>query len=166
MNGPAQLPLRDIHLPGSVSWWPPAPGWWLLAGAVLATAAFSLYWRRRRKRLRLSAINLAREELTWIREQFVIHEDPVASVRRLSALLRRLSISLFPREQTAGLIGGSWLEFLDRPMASRVFSEGHGRLIVEAPYRAGVKKEEVETLLSVCDEWIAAIAVNRKDSPR
>ena len=165
MNGSAQLPLRDIHLPAPVSWWPPAPGWWLLFGAVLAMSIFFLYWRRRRKRIRLSAINLAREELAWIREQFVTHEDPVESVRRLSALLRRLSISLFPREETAGLTGKAWLEFLDRPMAAKVFSGGKGRLVVEAPYRPGVEKEEVETLLSICHEWIGAVSEYRKEKP-
>jgi len=31
----SQLPLRDIHLPGPVGWWPPAIGWWLVAALVL-----------------------------------------------------------------------------------------------------------------------------------
>ncbi len=37
----SQLPLRDIHLPGSIGWWPPAPGWWLLAGLLLAALVFA-----------------------------------------------------------------------------------------------------------------------------
>ena len=26
---PQQIPLRDLHLPDAISWWPLAPGWWL-----------------------------------------------------------------------------------------------------------------------------------------
>jgi|GEM_PF-491197 len=36
MNNPALEQLRDIHLPQAVHWWPPAPGWWLVAALVLA----------------------------------------------------------------------------------------------------------------------------------
>ncbi len=25
---PSELPLRDLHLPDAVGWWPLAPGWW------------------------------------------------------------------------------------------------------------------------------------------
>ena len=164
MNDPAQLPLRDIHLPEAVSWWPPAPGWWVLLGVILAALAAWLFWRRRREQQRLSAINLARQELTWIQEQFVTHEDPEESVRRLSILLRRLSISLYPREQTAGLTGRAWLEFLDKPMAGKDFTRGGGRLVVEAPYRPGVKYEDVETLLSLCREWIDAVSKQRREA--
>ena len=48
----SQLPLRDIHLPGSVGWWPPAIGWWLLAALVLVGVALSAlpYYRGRHKR--------------------------------------------------------------------------------------------------------------------
>ena len=47
--GPA---LRDIHLPGDPSWWPPAPGWWMLA--LLLVAAHLVLVRRRERYLDLS----------------------------------------------------------------------------------------------------------------
>ena len=47
--------LRDIHQPGMIETWPPAPGWWILAGlALLALIALVtwlfLHWRRNRYR--------------------------------------------------------------------------------------------------------------------
>src|SRR5579875_60598 len=51
MNGPL---LRDIHLPPA-SWWPPAPGWWCVAGIVVLGClilVLSIGWRRRRSPLR------------------------------------------------------------------------------------------------------------------
>ena len=43
---PAEIPLRDIHLPEPISWWPLAPGWWILVGGLLALAILGfLAWR-------------------------------------------------------------------------------------------------------------------------
>ena len=43
--------LRDIHLPQSGGFWPPAPGWWLLIAIAIALGilAFVLIRRKRRK---------------------------------------------------------------------------------------------------------------------
>ncbi|MDD9890866.1 MAG: DUF4381 domain-containing protein, partial [Gammaproteobacteria bacterium] len=32
--------LADIHLPGEISYWPPAPGWWVLAALLLLGGYF------------------------------------------------------------------------------------------------------------------------------
>lgn len=51
MNNPALEQLRDIHLPQAVHWWPPAPGWWLVAAMVLAlTIWLSRYLQARYRR--------------------------------------------------------------------------------------------------------------------
>ena len=37
---PTELPLRDLHLPNPVGWWPLAPGWWFLIALALALMAW------------------------------------------------------------------------------------------------------------------------------
>ena len=40
--------LRDIHLPEAVSWWPLAPGWWVLGALLVAGLAYTghFLWQR------------------------------------------------------------------------------------------------------------------------
>ena len=69
MDDPADLShLADIAMPLPVPWWPPAPGWWILAAAflaalaILATMAVRRYRRnayRRAALAELAAINVA-----------------------------------------------------------------------------------------------------------
>ena len=51
MSNPALEQLRDIHLPEAVHWWPPAPGWWIVAALLLAlTIWLSRYLQARYRR--------------------------------------------------------------------------------------------------------------------
>ena len=49
MSDPGNLQnLNDIVLPVPAHWWPPAPGWYVLAGLLLAVLALlALRWLRR-----------------------------------------------------------------------------------------------------------------------
>lgn len=132
---PEQIPLRDLHLPEAIGWWPPAPGWWLLAGVLLAALAWVLVraWRRwRRERAR----RLALRELARLRREHRARPDPVALGARLSVLLRRTMLAYGARGEVAGLTGERWLEWLDRGLEDRPFSAGPGRSLAELPYRA------------------------------
>ena len=44
-----QIPLRDLHLPEAISWWPLAPGWWVVIGLtmVLIGVILQRYLERR-----------------------------------------------------------------------------------------------------------------------
>lgn len=116
---PADLSnLHDIVLPMPISYWPPAPGWWMLALALLAVvliliARFVAHYRRnayRRAALReLDAIGPA--------------VDSTSAVR-ISAVLKRTALVAFPREEVAGLTGPAWLAFLDRTGRTEAFSSG------------------------------------------
>ena len=55
MNPDLLSQLRDIHAAAPVSWWPPAPGWWVLALLVLVL----LVWAGRRMLARFRVYRLS-----------------------------------------------------------------------------------------------------------
>lgn len=140
---PEQIPLRDLHLPDPVGWWPLAPGWWLLIALLLAGVAYGLLaaWRAHRRNAprRLALAELARLQATWQADR-----DAVALGTRLSPLLRRAMLAYSPRAEVAGLTGPAWLEWLDRGLEDRPFSEGPGRCLEELPYRRPAELYDVD----------------------
>lgn len=155
---PTNLPLRDIHLPAPVSWWPPAPGWWaLLVLVVLVLAALGVwrYVRTRRARLDIRAAGLI--ELHKLRDTYNHDGDGHRLARDLSVLLRRLSLNAYPDAQVAGLINNDWLTFLDRHAGDDTpFSTGAGHALLDAPFRAA-SDFDADKLLAVCEHWVDAL---------
>ncbi len=156
MNSPIpQLPLRDIHLPEPIGWWPPAPGWWILAALLIAgTILVVAYTRYQRQRNRIRRVSL--KAIDEIQETFHVHGDRTRLIRELSILLRRVCISQYPRTEAASLTGVEWMSFLDRSRDGKSFSEGNGLVLMTEPYR---KNPEIDAnaLLSCCRSWIAAL---------
>lgn len=152
-----ELPLRDIHLPDQISWWPPAPGWWLLLlslGAVIAL----LLLKRSRHNPSVSIRAASLQELETIARKYQRHANEQRLMRETSALLRRICLSLYPREQVASLTGEAWLAFLDRTLPGEQFSHGAGRILVDGPYRPEVQLDG-EALLALCHKWIEHLPV-------
>ena len=102
--------LRDIHLPVSEGWWPPAPGWWLLAAAgllclVLAARGWQR-WQRRNRRWQA-----VQRELAALRAQTQLRNSP-AWFSQLNALLKRAARDIYPLQPVAALSGDDWVAFL------------------------------------------------------
>jgi hypothetical protein len=131
---PEQIPLRDLHLPEVISWWPLAPGWWVVIGIALIGIGYLLRaWLR--ARARGAARRYALRQLDTIVQQYDEHKDPVVFGANLSELLRRTMLAYAPRHDVAGLTGDEWLHWLDQGLAQPVFGSGPGRQILELPYR-------------------------------
>ena len=148
-----KLPLRDIHLPEAISWWPPALGWWLLAILIplLLTLIFWLYKRITRK----TAIKAAKKLLLQIKLD--AHRDNHEKLIELSALLRRVAISNAGRTICAGLTGEHWLEFLDYSVKGSPFTQGIGKLLATAPYQKTQPTDmEISQLTRLCEDWLNA----------
>jgi hypothetical protein len=153
-----QLPLRDIHLPGAIGWWPPAPGWWLLAALVLAGVALYAvyYYRGRHKRVALRA-------MTRVRVALEQGAEPVVCVANASTILRRFAMTSAAARHdgdadVAGLIGERWLKFLDGRWQRTEFSAGLGRQMLAAPYARpnSIERGTALELAGLCTQWLAA----------
>src|SRR5262245_59184355 len=118
--------LADIVTPAPVAWWPPAPGWWIVAIALLITAAIGVYQaalRYRRNAYRRAAL----AELAGI--------GPIADTKSLaaiSAILKRAALVAYPRPEVASLTGSGWLAFLDRTAGTDAFTQGSAASLGQA----------------------------------
>lgn len=153
MNPDPLAPLRPLHLPDQIGWWPPAPGWWLLGGiaAVLACTAVWLAWRYlRRNRYR----RVARRELQAAFRQCRETQAGAATfAAQASRILRRAALVHYPRHQVAALCAEQWLDFLDSSARTRVFREGPGRALADAPYNPGSRPDDT-ALHEACRQWL------------
>lgn len=132
---PADLVLRDVHLPAAPAWWPLAPGWWVLAGVLGLVLLLLLLWQWRRNRRR-------RQWARWF-DQTGENAAPAAQVAAISELLRRAARRVDP--QADRLQGEAWLVFLDGG-ATEAFSQGEGRLLLDGGYRPRVDADAVARL--------------------
>ena len=131
---PEQIPLRDLHLPDAIGWWPLAPGWWVVIVLTLIGLGFLLRaWLR--VRARGAARRFALRQLDSIVQQYDEHKNPVTFGASLSELLRRTMLAYAPRLDVAGLTGEEWLRWLDQDLAQPVFSNGPGRQLLALPYQ-------------------------------
>jgi LPXTG-motif cell wall-anchored protein len=136
---PSQLPLRDVHLPASPPWWPPAPGWLIVFGIGLLLIALAVVfaWRRRRRRVRwLAAFD----------REVAAAPDDAGRLATLSSLLRRAARRVEPGADR--LQGEAWLRLLDGDKR-RDFSEGVGRVLLDGGFQRDPQVEritQVETL--------------------
>ena len=149
--------LRDIHIPDPIAFWPPAPGWWVLVGAALLGVVGSVWLFRR---WRHSAYRSAHHQFKVLRERYGSNHHEKDLVQGLSTLIRRYSMTVFGRDQVAGLTGMGWLTFLDKTGETQAFTTGVGKVLATVPYGAQ-DRVDGEALLQLIDQWLRK-ARNRK----
>jgi len=139
--------LRD-PLPPLVSWWPLAPGWWILAGLLLGLALLLVLGRLWRRRHRQRAWQRqARAELGNLR----------AALSAASVLTRRILLAVLPRARVAALHGDAWLHTLDSLAGGRQFSDGPGRWLATGPFQRqpALDDNDLSRLLDAIESLIA-----------
>ena len=155
--------LRGYHWPDPLSWWPPAPGWWLLVLLAIGVLAWLIRWSLRTYR-RGAARRTALVEVAALRARYERDGDAAACVRGLSRLLRRFALVSYPRRAVAGLSGEAWLAFLDTQGGAGRFQSGPGKMLLDGPYRPP-QDLPVGALTSLVEDWIRWQRPHRQGSP-
>ena len=141
----SELPLRDIHLPDAVSWFPPGPGIWMLV-ALAGLLLVAIYWFRRRTLRRAALAEYAR-----IETRFRSHGNEHRLASDLSELVRRVAIARADnRGDVAGLTGDAWLRYLARTTPALASQ----RMLLTAPYQRATGID-AEALLDACRDFCA-----------
>lgn len=142
--------LRDIHGAPPVAWWPPAPGWWLLALLTLAILGFLLsrLWRSWRVQSRRRHLV---QELEAMRLTLDPHARPQEYLAAINRVLKSVAIRAFPDEDCARMQGARWTGFLHEKLAPAAPTGIEA--LAEGPYRP-TPPCEVEALDGLARLWI------------
>lgn len=154
---PAQSPqvqqlldkMHDIQAPPPVSWWPPAPGWWVLAVlAILALAA--LVWWVRHRRARSAYRRLALREAAQLRDC-----APQLLLPRVNSLLKRIALHAYAPlgGQINGAFGAGWVAWLNARCKHPVITGAAAEQLAAGGYAPGAAVDR-DALLAALNRWI------------
>lgn len=162
---PNDIPLRDIHLPEAISWWPPATGWWLMLALLIAAAV--LVWMYLRKQTHNHQQKIL-QSLQTIEDQFKADGDKHRLARQISVLARQVTLLQYQDDSSEqrALIGDGWTGIWQQRFAGEMMSndELHRALNI-APYR---EQEEIdgEKLIAAFRQSVTSVAsTNSRRSP-
>jgi len=146
--------LADIHLPDSVSWWPLAPGWWILLALIIVTAIGFFIWRLRKQQNHYRVI--AQHQLAGIYADYQQTQNAAAYLQALSLLLRRTALTAYPHSFNASIKGTDWLSWLDAvcPTLNENFSGELGQSLLSSAYQKD-PQIDAASLQQLCTEWIS-----------
>ena len=149
--------LNPLREPAAISWWPLAPGWWILMLLLLVGAAGLAWWlyrRYRRNRYR----RLGLRALQHIQSDFQRSGDVTACITAVNALLKNVALQAYPRSHVAHTHGQQWLDFLNNTARG---DAGFDSAFAGAQYRPTAKDLPAEKFCQQAASWIRDHEVKR-----
>lgn len=140
-------PLREPEL---ISWWPPAPGWWIL-GALLLLVLAALAWFALRRYRRNAYRRQALARLDALQSEYRSAGDLGSYAAGINALLKSVALVAYPRRTVAPSNGDAWLEFLHAQVSG---GESFDPEFVSAGYRKSCPDLDADRLYRAAQNWI------------
>ncbi len=172
--------LADIHLPDQISWWPPAPGWWIVFFITLLLI-YLAYKIIKKKLHQAKYKKRAKYELQTISRFWKKQQNLIATSSRLSILVRRIALAdisldnskqnnIFPannalhnnRRQIASLSDQQWLLYLEQQPGLAQCSKLYREILLQLPYQDPMIHfdiSEQQQLSKKMDDLLASINI-------
>jgi len=159
--------LADIHLPEQISWWPPAPGWWIVFVITILIIYF-IYKIIKKQLHRAKFRKQAREELHKITRFWQKQQNLIATASHLSSLIRRIALAENnkhkSRSNIASLSDHEWLLYLQQQPGLKNINQQYDDILLQLPYQdpmihfdVSEKKQlatKMDSLLLSISTWI------------
>jgi len=154
--------LRDINGIDPVGWWPPGPGWWVVAALLLLTLIV-IKWKWSTivcwiKQPRAPWRRDARKQLNLLRKRLTI-SDSKKIAAELSELLRRIAVARCGRNSCAGLSGKEWLQWLSDNDPKSFDWNSQGELLQQLTYAPPSESDDTpqfEQMIKAAISWTQA----------
>ena len=124
--------LKGLHMPEAVSWWPLAPGWWVLSIVIfclLVFVSYSFIRHRQRNLYRAQAI----QELKAAHNEWLNRPDNSRYVQSANAILKRSILAAGGHNQLASLSGQAFIDELNS-WSKQPLSEQNTTTLASAGY--------------------------------
>lgn len=126
MNENSLSSLKPLHLPNAVSIFPLAIGWYLLLALIIIGIIITIsYFVLRQKKLKKQVYQLLAEI-----QNHATPDNHNQVIAQVSILLKRVARLKFPKHKPENLFGEDWLIFLDKTGATKDFTKGSGRVLL------------------------------------
>ena len=151
--------IQPLIPPEEVAFWPPAPGWYVIAALILLFGILMLY-----KYLRYRSSNryrrVALHQISEIEALLNETDQRQRGLLELNSLLKRVALKGYFRAKVASLSGKPWTEFLDASCKKADFNTYPGDLMQNVGYQdvevlKKMLKTDINQLLRISKTWIA-----------
>jgi hypothetical protein len=156
--------LADIHLPAAVTYWPPAPGWWLLAALLLAIVTWAVQTVVRQiKQRKICAYALGELDKIHLEYNDDNRESEDAArlmfVNRFNAVIRRVALWHYPNSGIASLGGVAWVDFIQEKGDSSGMTEEISEAISQGRFKPRCDVD-INQLYRFGQQWISSLYMN------
>jgi len=146
-NTEPQLALADIQEPLLNTFWPPAPGWWLLTILLMAVLAYGVrfFWTRWQQSLPLRQ---AKAELRLLKE--------AQHSAQLNELLKRLVSCYRPGHSVLSAPVKQWQEFLQQQLPQQALPD-----LQKLLYQSQPDPADMAAYLQFANLWLNKVSVKQ-----